>query len=150
MVETRRLDRRTLLTTTAGLAVSFAGCSTSGRNSSSVPKFDGWFDGVSNYDGVTDRTGTDEVEVTVGVKGNGGHFAFAPPAVTISTGTTVRWKWTGKGSVHNVVAKNGDFQSEPLSAAGETFEHIFETAGTYKYSCTPHKSSGMRGVIVVK
>ena len=112
--------------------------------------FDGWFDGVSNYDGVVDETGSDEVTVKVGAKGNGGNFAFGPAAVKVSKGTKVVWEWTGKGALHNVVADNGDFESEQKQETGYTFSQTFDSAGTHKYYCTPHKTLGMKGVIVVE
>ena len=52
--------------------------------------FDGWFDDVSNVDGVVDRRGNDGVVVEVGVDANGGAFGFGPAAVRVSPGTTVR------------------------------------------------------------
>lgn len=141
-------DRRTMLKTAAGLATTaLAGC-TGGDDASG--EFGGWFDDVSNYDGVADRTDADSVEVTVGAAGNEGNFAFAPAAVTVSAGTTVVWKWNGKGSMHDVVAEDGSFASEVMNSAGETFEHTFDEAGTYKYYCQPHRQMGMKGVVVVE
>lgn len=145
-------DRRAMLATTAGVAAAaLAGCAASGSTTDRASvEFDGWFDDTANYDGVADKTGTDEVEVTVGAKGNGGHFAFAPAAIKVTAGTTVVWKWSGAGSMHNVVADDGSFESKMRSTAGATFEHAFERAGTYKYYCSPHKSAGMKGVVVVE
>ncbi|MFB6171729.1 MAG: halocyanin domain-containing protein [Haloarculaceae archaeon] len=120
----------------------------SGDDGGSAREFDGWMEGVSNYDGVVDETGSDQVTVSVGAQGNGGAFAFDPPAVSVSTGTTVVWKWTGEGGTHNVVAEDGDFESEMADSAGHTFEHTFGSAGTYKYHCQPHSSLGMKGVVV--
>ncbi|WP_433625840.1 halocyanin domain-containing protein [Halomicrococcus sp. NG-SE-24] len=97
---------------------------------------------------VVDETGKSEVIVKVGVQGNGGPYAFGPEAVRVDPGTTVRWKWTGEG-MHNVVAEDGSFESEMLGEAGATFEHTFEETGTSKYVCSPHKSMGMTGVVVV-
>jgi halocyanin-like protein len=108
-------------------------------------EFDGWFDNVGNYDGVVDATGEDEVAVTVGAEGNGGTFAFDPAAFRVDSGTTVVWEWTGDGG-----AEDGSFESELQSDAGATFEHTFEESGTYEYACTPHKSMGMKGAVVVE
>jgi len=105
---------------------------------------------VGNYDGVTDETGSSEVTVSVGAEGNGGNFAFAPSAVRVSTGTTVVWEWTGQGAQHNVAAEDADFESELSQEEGFTFEHTFEESGTYRYVCTPHRSLGMKGVVVVE
>ncbi|SFG87807.1 halocyanin domain-containing protein [Halopelagius inordinatus] len=112
-------------------------------------ELDGWFDGVSNYDGVVDRTGQPEVTVTVGASGNNGNFAFAPPAVRVSPGATVVWEWSGEGGSHNVAADDGSFESEMVGESGHTFSQTFEEAGTYKYVCTPHEAMGMKGAVVV-
>ena len=119
-------------------------------NSSGTSTFDAWLSDTGNYSNVADKTGTSEVTVSVGVQGNNGAYAFAPPAIEISTGTTVLWKWTGKGGNHDVVAQNGSFESELQGTEGATFEHSFDSSGTYKYYCTPHRAMGMKGGIVVK
>ncbi|RDI70076.1 halocyanin domain-containing protein [Halopelagius longus] len=108
-----------------------------------------WFEGVSNYDGVVDRTGTSEVTVTVGASGNNGNFAFAPPAVRVSPGATVVWEWSGNGGSHNVAAEDGSFESEMTDEKGHTFSQTFEEGGTHKYVCTPHQAMGMKGAVVV-
>ncbi|MFB6183743.1 MAG: halocyanin domain-containing protein [Haloarculaceae archaeon] len=107
---------------------------------------------TSNFDGsLTDETGTDQVTVDVGAKGNGGNFAFSPSVIAISTGTTVSWKWTGKGGAHNVVAGDGTFDSgDPVSEAGTHLEHTFESTGVHTYHCVPHEALGMKGAVVVR
>ena len=168
------LDRRTMLKTMAvgATSMTLAGCSSGGGDGSDDGEnsddggsggdesggdsgsesmsFDGWFDNVTNYDGVVDETGSSEVTVEVGADGNNGAFAFAPAAVKVSEGTTVVWEWTGEGGSHNVAAEDADFESETVGEAGHTFEHTFDSAGTYKYACTPHKAMGMKGAIVVE
>lgn len=103
---------------------------------------------TSNYDGIVDKTGQDTVTVTVGAEGNNGNFAFAPPAIRVDAGTTVRWEW--KQGSHDVVADDGAFESELVSEGGHTFDHTFEESGTHLYYCTPHKSMGMKGAVVVE
>lgn len=107
---------------------------------------------TSNYDGtIADRTGRDRVRVEVGAQGNGGGFAYGPPAIRVDTGTTVVWEWTGSGGLHNVVAEDGTFNSgDPVSGSGETFRYTVEEAGTYLYFCDPHKALGMKGAVVVE
>ncbi|PYZ02634.1 hypothetical protein C8039_02635 [Halogeometricum sp. wsp3] len=102
-----------------------------------------------NFDGtIVDRTDTDTATVTAGVEGNGGKFAFGPPALKISTETTVRWEWTGEGGPHNIVSKgDGPLNSELVAEEGNTYEHTFAETGTYLYSCKPHKGLGMRGAV---
>ena len=106
-----------------------------------------WFDGVSNYEGVVDGTGSDSVAAEVGVEANGGAFGFAPAAVRVDPGTTVTWTWTGQGGSHNVAGDG--FESELTDAGDHTFEHTFEEAGVYTYICTPHETLGMKGAVVV-
>jgi halocyanin-like protein len=116
-----------------------------------VPDFDGWMDDVENYDyTVADRTDTDEVVVTVGATGNGGPFGFEPPVIQVEAGTTVRWKWTGNGGGHNIVADDGSFESGDIyTEMGVHFEHTFEEAGVHEYYCAPHHAIGQRGVVIV-
>jgi halocyanin-like protein len=116
------------------------------------PDYEGWFDGVSNFDGETvDRTGEDSVEIAVGADGNGGAFAFDPPAVRVEPGTEVVWRWTGEGAGHNVVSDgDGPLDSgDPVSEADTTYSHTFEDTGIYKYVCVPHEALGMKGAVVV-
>jgi len=122
-----------------------------GSGSGSSGTYDGWLDGVGNFDGVVDRTGQSEVTVQVGAEGNGGNFAFDPAAVRVDAGTTVVWEWTGQGAQHNVKAEEGaEFESELVTEAGFTFEQTFDGSGVVKYVCTPHRSLGMKGVVDVQ
>ncbi|QGX95071.1 halocyanin domain-containing protein [Haloplanus rallus] len=109
-----------------------------------------WFSNVDNYESVVDETGSDQVTVSVGAQGNGGAFAFDPTAIRVSAGTTVLWEWTGQGAQHNVADEGGAFESDLTAEEGFTFEHTFEEAGTYRYACTPHRSLGMKGAVVVE
>jgi len=158
------MDRRTLLRSAGGVGVlTLGGClggsGSDGSNESTTeggdagdgtegPQFGDWFRGTSNFDGAVDRAGQDEVTVRVGAEGNGGNLAFAPAAVRVSTGTTVVWEWTGQGGLHNVVEQDGAFESE-LRNADYTFEQTFTEPGTVLYLCSPHRSQGMRGAVVV-
>ncbi|WP_458207796.1 halocyanin domain-containing protein [Haladaptatus sp. NG-SE-30] len=121
----------------------------SDKSSDGSSAFGDWFEDVPNYDSVSDETGTDKVTVTVGADANNG-FTFAPPAIKVSTGTTVVWEWSGKGGSHNVVDQDGAFESKMVGEKGHTFEHTFSEAGTYKYYCEPHKAMGMKGGILVE
>lgn len=110
--------------------------------------FDGWFDQTSNYDGVEDHTDSDSVTVEVGAGDSG--LLFAPPAIRVSTGTTVTWEWTGKGGSHNVVHEDDAFSSELTGDEGHTFDYTFEEAGEYRYVCEPHETVGMKGVVIAE
>lgn len=159
MAVTRRTIIKTGLIAVGG--GSLAGCTSSsdsdpgssgegnGATPGSAENFDGWMEDVPNYVGVTDLTGQDEVTVQTGAQTSEGPYGFEPAAIRVSTGTNVVWEWTGEGSPHNVVDEGGAFESELLSDEGATFEHEFGNEGTFKYSCVPHESLGMKGVVVV-
>lgn len=105
-----------------------------------------------NYGGtIGDATGTDEVTVAVGAEGNGGYFAFDPPAVAVSPDTTVSWRWTGRGGQHNVVSQDpSDFAFDSgTKVSGDPFERSFGGSGVGLYVCTPHLGLGMKGAVVV-
>lgn len=95
--------------------------------------------------------------------------AFEPGTITIAAGESVTWD-NGTAEQHTVTADEGslpdgadyfasggaateDDANGDLSAGfvgpGESFSHTFETPGTYRYYCIPHKGAGMTGTIVV-
>lgn len=143
------MNRRTLLGTlpvAAGAGV--AGCLGSLVGGASGPDeggFEEYVSGANGYEGPVDRTGQDELTVTVGAGSRG--IAFDPPGVVASEGVTVTWEWTGRGGSHNVVSTNGLFESALSSAAGNTFTKTLGQVGVYKYYCQPHESVGMVGAI---
>lgn len=111
---------------------------------------DEYLSDVGNYDGtVVDERGSSSVTVAVGSKGNGGNYAYSPPAVIVDAGTTVQFEWTGQGQQHNVVHEDGNFESELYADSGVHFERTFDSSGLTRYFCTPHKGLGMKGVVVV-
>lgn len=72
------------------------------------------------------------------------NYAFTPKTITVPVGTTVIW--INQDSVaHNI--KSDTFNSDILNQ-GDTFEHTFNTAGIYNYSCSIHPS--MTGTVVVQ
>jgi plastocyanin len=74
------------------------------------------------------------------------NFAFAPPTLTVTAGTTVTWK-NEDDSPHRIGDKNGTFKSAALDT-DDTFSHTFAAPGEYPYICTIHPY--MVGKIVVK
>ena len=70
---------------------------------------------------------------------------FSPSLTTISKGTTVTWTLTN--GTHTVVSDDGLFTSGSISSGG-TFQHTFDTAGTFTYKCGIH--SAMTGTIIVQ
>lgn len=160
-----RFDRRDVLRASGvGLVAALAGCGgggdgdgggDSGNGDSDVPsRIDDFLSGsTSNYDGtIADQTGQDEVVIDVGASGNGGNRAFSPPAVRISSGTTVSFQWTGQGGLHNVVSTDDsdfDFDSGDPKMSGDPFEQSFDDTGIALYLCGPHQSAGMYGGIEI-
>ena len=123
-----------------------------GGGSAGPPDFGTWFSNVGNFDGnVVDATGQSEFTITVGAEGNGGNFAFAPPAVHVDPGTTLLFEWTGEGGAHNAISQGeGPIDSgSTISEAGIHYELTIEAEGIHKYYCSPHKGQGMKGAVVV-
>ena len=70
---------------------------------------------------------------TVTIKGG----SFAPAAVTIKAGQTVRWD-NKDDRDYSIVAddkENAGFRSGTLKP-GKSWSHAFEEAGTFKYHCS--------------
>jgi len=147
------------------MAGALAGCSTETQNDGGdgggdggdggggeVPsEVDDYLSDANLYDGsIADMTGESNPTVMVGAGDQG--YAFDPPAIRVSTGTTVTWEWTGSGGGHNVVHDGDEFSSgdEYISEAGHTYEYTFEETDNYLYYCVPHESLGMLGAVVVE
>ena len=78
-------------------------------------------------------------------------MVFNTEIVKINSGDTVFWKATDKG--HNVqfISKNGGPEGVEKfkSKVGKDTEFTFTIPGIYAYWCTPHKSMGMIGFVIV-
>tara|TARA_E500000331_G_scaffold27843_1_gene23623 strand:+ start:202 stop:630 length:429 start_codon:yes stop_codon:yes gene_type:complete len=76
---------------------------------------------------------------------------FSEKIVRINVGDTVFWKAKSKG--HNVefIKKNGipNGVKKFKSKLNKDTEYKFTIPGIYAYWCTPHKSMGMIGFVVV-
>ncbi len=149
--------RRVLWGTAVAGGVAAAGTTTAAAQE--TVSYGDWFTdaakggAVGNFDGTTaDVTGSGSATIEVGAEGNGGPFAFAPPAVRIDPGTTVTFDWVS--DTHNIVVEEqpdgaGWEGHGPIENTGFTYEHTFETEGVYKYYCDPHLPLGMKAAIVV-
>lgn len=142
--ENLTVSRRTVVRAGVGAAVSTAALPLA--TDTAAAEYGGWLDDVDGYEGTVDYTGQDEVTVTVGADDG---LSFDPVAILVDPGTTVVWEWSGQGGKHNVVDQEGAFESDLTAEEGYTFEHAFESEGTFKYSCDPHKAVGMKGVVAV-
>lgn len=88
-------------------------------------------------------SGLVEVRLTSGL-------TFSPSQVTIQPGTTVRWV-NDVAMFHTITPQgHSEWVEGTVSAAGDAFEHTFETAGEFPYFCSPHVGAGMTGVITVQ
>jgi plastocyanin len=133
----RRFSRRAIL---VGVATGLAGCTS----------------------GITDDPSFPEADI---ITAPDGELAFRPDSLTVSVGETVRWGFAKSG--HNVSCRPGDNDAvvlpdgaEPFASygaeadpevtlvlRGDTYEHIFEVAGTHV--CIPHAGE-MVGTIRVE
>jgi LPXTG-motif cell wall-anchored protein len=87
--------------------------------------------------------------------------SYSPANVTIDPGQSVGWANQGQNR-HSVTADNGSFDSSPscstsnesaCMAPGATFEHTFNTSGTFGYYCRIHGApggQGMSGTVTVR
>jgi plastocyanin len=173
---TDNFDRRTYLKTigltATALTLPLAGCSGSASEDTPSGGSDG--DGGSGGSETTTTAGdggsgdgewakTDTVDMT-------DELGFEPKQIEVSAGTTVTWKNVGSIG-HTVTAyedkipegatyfASGGFDSQQAAVDGYpdkgnieaegTYEHTFETKGTYEYYCIPHEMNGMVGKVKV-
>ncbi len=84
-------------------------------------------------------------------KGENRSMIFSQEIVKINVGDTVFWQATDKG--HNVefIKKGGvpDGVEKFKSKVSKNAEYTFSIPGIYAYWCTPHKSMGMIGFVIV-
>ena len=77
-------------------------------------------------------------------------MVYSKKVVKVNVGDTVFWKATDKG--HNVEFIKGGFPENVekfKSKFNKDTEYTFTVPGIYAYWCTPHKSMGMIGFVVV-
>jgi len=144
------VDRRAFIRRTGAVAtVALAGCSGSGD------------DGEASTAPPTSTTEADQSN-TVGMVTYRNEFYFDPIGLYVEPGETVTWELdsgehsttayvegTGTASVTRVPDGASGWNSGTLTEVGATFEHTFETPGTYDYFCIPHKTLEMVGRVVV-
>ena len=125
---TAKLSRRAFLTTAAGTATAAGAAGAAAAQ-----------EGASE-------------EVVVGP---GGDLVFSPGTdepLQITPGTTVTFTWESDN--HNIVVDSqpegaGWEGYETIENTGFSYEHTFETLGTYEYYCKPHQTAGMVGTVEV-
>ncbi len=114
-----------------------AGSATPPAESTSSPEPTSTADSTSTASNPPAATGT-----TVGID----DFAFSPDTATVAVGTTITWT-NEQDFAHTVTADDGSFDSGDL-ATGDTFEHTFDSPGTFAYVCSIHPN--MAGSVVVQ
>jgi plastocyanin/outer membrane protein assembly factor BamB len=82
----------------------------------------------------------------------GGLLQFSPASVAIQEGDTVQWTWSddGHSSTSGSPGLPSGLWDSGILNQGATFSHIFNTAGSFPYYCTPHGACcGMTGTVTV-
>lgn len=74
------------------------------------------------------------------------NFAFNKDTLTVPAGTKVTWT-NHDDMLHTIVDETKLFKSDPLDS-GDSFSHVFDKPGTYKYFCSLHPH--MTGTIIVQ
>ena len=82
-------------------------------------------------------------------RADGQKMIYSQDIVNVKVGDTVTWIPKSKG--HNVqfISVPDGIKKLKKSKLNKQFSFTFERAGIYLYQCTPHKSMGMIGVVVV-
>ena len=78
--------------------------------------------------------------------------AFQPQTITVKMGDSIRWTNNGARTHTSTSGTNGvpdGIWDSGDIASGNTYERVFDTAGTYPYYCHYHWAMGMTGTITV-
>lgn len=151
------MERRQILKTagilSTGGVIGIAGCSGSGNGEGS---------GEPTTTETQESAGGSGDSNTVLMVTEGSEYYFDPIGLFVESGETVTFEiqsgshsataykeGTSLAKVTRIPESAETFNSETLSEQGATYEHTFETTGTYDYFCIPHKTLGMVGRIVV-
>lgn len=87
---------------------------------------------------IEDKDFDKETEVVIA------NFSFVPEIITISKGTTVKWR-NQDVVIHTV---NSNLFDSPFLQNGESFDFLFSESGVYNYTCDLH--AGMEGTVIVE
>lgn len=82
-------------------------------------------------------------------RADGQKMVYSEDVVHVDVGDTVTWLPATKG--HNVefISVPEGFGIPKKSKLGKEYSMTFEIPGIYLYQCTPHKSMGMIGLVIV-
>ena len=80
---------------------------------------------------------------------NGNKMVYSKEIAKVAVGDTITWLPASKGhNVHFISAPDG-IKKLPKSKMNKEYSYTFEREGIYLYQCTPHKSMGMIGLVIV-
>jgi pseudoazurin len=80
---------------------------------------------------------------------DGAKMVYSQDIARVDVGDTITWVPTSKGHNVEMVAGPEGVELPKKSKNNKEFAMTFETPGIYYYWCTPHKSMGMIGLVVV-
>ena len=89
---------------------------------------------------------------TIPVQVGAGGLKFTPQNVTIHVGDKVQWTWAASGhsSTSGTPGNPDGLWDSGVQNSGFVFSHVFTTAGTFNYFCSPHGlCCGMIGSVTV-
>jgi len=105
-----------------------------------------------NMTGGNATSGGSSVTISPGSSSPSNGKNFVPDTLNVKAGTTVTWT-NGDTTLHTVTSgspeggESGKVFDSSYLAAGKTFQHMFDKAGSFDYYCTLHPF--MKGKIVV-
>jgi plastocyanin len=132
----RSISMKTIIAATMFFSAIFFSCQ---KNNSSNPSPSYSSSGNTTSGGNTGGNNVAEVDML--------NNAYNPASITIAKGTTVTW--INKDATVHTVTSGSLFDSGDITQ-GKSFSHTFNSAGTYSYYCTYHRSMGMTGRVVVQ
>ena len=80
---------------------------------------------------------------------DGAKMVYSQDVTRINVGDTVTWVPTSKGHNVEIIAAPDGYDIPKKSKLSKDVSITFDTQGVYLYQCTPHKTMGMLGVVVV-
>lgn len=80
---------------------------------------------------------------------DGAKMVYSQDVVRIDVGDSVTWVPTSKGHNVEIIAAPDGYDIPKKSKLSKDVSITFDTPGVYLYQCTPHKTMGMLGVVVV-
>jgi plastocyanin len=145
-MERRQILKASGIVVTAGLT-GLAGCSGDDDNAEPTDQSPG-----------SGSNGNSTVEMVT----SNGEYYFDPIGMFVEVDETVTFE-NVEGGHSTISYKDGvgqatttripdgaqSWESSILTESGATYEHTFETAGTYDYYCVPHRSTGMEASFTV-